>query len=392
MDELLSTELRDLRARAQAVAADHVAPTAEQTDRDCAWPAHALRAMSDAGLAGLAVPQRLGGHGQGMLALAVVTETLGAVCPSSALCYGMHCVGTAVVAAKATSEQEDKYLRPIAAGRHLTTLALSESASGAHFYFPQTKLTRDGADYVVNGTKQFVTNGGHADSYVLSTAAGTAGGEAADAEAGEFSCLMVDRDLPGMAWLDPWCGLGMRGNSSRGLRLDGVRLPAGNLLGSEGDQVWYTFEVVAPYFLTAMAGTYLGIAAAAVNLTIQHVRSRRYGHSGESLGEAPVVQHRLAEMWTAVQKTRGLIYEACRRGDLGDPQALPFVLAAKADAGDTAVAVTNEAMTLCGGSAYRENSTLARMLRDARAAHVMAPTTDLLKQWTGRALLGMPLL
>ncbi len=232
-----------------------------------------------------------------------------------------------------------------------------------------------------------MTNGGHADSYVVSTLASTAG-----ADAGEFSCLVVDRDLPGVTWLDTWRGLGMRGNSSRAVRLDDVRVPVANLLGSEGDQVWYAFEVVAPYFLTAMAGTYLGVAEAALAIAVQHLRSRRYAHSGESLADAPLLQHRLAEMWTAVQKTRGLVYNACRMGDLGDPQALPYVLSCKADAGDTAVRVTNAAMTLCGGTAYRENSTLARLLRDARASHVMAPTTDLLKQWTGRALLGMPLL
>jgi isovaleryl-CoA dehydrogenase len=222
---------------------------------------------------------------------------------------------------------------------------------------------------VVSGTKQFITNGGHADSYVVSTTASTS------AEAGEFSCLVLDRDTPGMQWLEPWCGLGMRGNSSRGLRLDNAAVPPTNLLGNEGDQVWYVFEVIAPYFLTAMAGTYLGVAQAALDIAVQYV-----------------VQHHLAEMWTAVQKTRGLVYNACRMGDLGDPQALPYVLTSKADAGDTAVQVANDAMTLCGGTAYRANSTLARLLRDARASHVMAPTTDLLKQWTGRALLGMPLL
>ena len=386
MDELLSVELRDIRDKALALASGRVAALAEQVDRESLWPEHTFNAMRDSGLMGLQVPVRLGGLEQGLLALAVVTESLAIACPSSALCYGMHCVGTAVISAKATPAQEEKYLRPIARGEHITTLALSESATGSYFYFPQTGLSRDGDEFVVNGTKQFVTNGMHADSYVVSTVASTS------VETGEFSCLVLDRDLPGMTWLDPWQGFGMRGNSSRGLRLDGVRVPACNLLGSEGDQVWYAFEVVAPYFLTAMAGTYLGVAQSALDIATQHVRSRRYGHSGESLAEAPVVQHRLAEMWTAVQKSRGLLYNACRMGDLGDPKALPYVLACKADAGDTAVRVTNDAMTLCGGAAYRENSALARLLRDARASHVMAPTTDLLKQWIGRALLGLPML
>ena len=386
MDELLSAELRAIRGKVRGLASEQIAPVAEQVDCEGLWPEHTFNAMREGGLMGLQVPIRLGGLEQGLLALAVVTETLASACPSSALCFGMHCVGTAVISAKATPAQEERYLRPIASGEHITTLALSESDTGSHFYFPQTRLSRDGSEFVVNGTKQFITNGAHADSYVVSTVASSSG------ETGEFSCLVVDGDRPGMKWLDPWHGFGMRGNSSRGVQLHDVRIPARNLLGSEGDQVWYAFEVVAPYFLTAMAGTYLGVAQAALEIATHNVRSRRYGHSGESLAEAPVVQYRLAEMWTAVQKSRGLLYNACRMGDLGDPQALPYVLACKADAGDTAVRVTNEAMTLCGGAAYRENSTLSRLLRDARASHVMAPTTDLLKQWIGRALLGLPML
>ena len=142
----------------------------------------------------------------------------------------------------------------------------------------------------------------------------------------------------------------------------------------------------------AMSGTYLGIAAAALDVTIQHLRARRYEHSGEGLRESSIVQHRLGEIWTEVEKSRGLIYHAARLGDAGDPQALAAILACKADVADVAVRVANEAMTLCGGIAYREDGQLARLLRDARAAHVMSPTTDVLKQWTGRSLLGLPLL
>lgn len=142
----------------------------------------------------------------------------------------------------------------------------------------------------------------------------------------------------------------------------------------------------------AMAGTYLGLAQAALDVTGEHLRARRYTHSGESLRDIESMQTRYAEMWMAVEKTRALIREASRRGDMNHPEALPFILSCKADAGDTVVRVTNEAMTLCGGAAYRENSRIGQMLRDARAAHIMSPTTDLLKLWAGRSLLGLPLL
>lgn len=351
------------------------------------WPKHSMDALAAAGLLGLQVPEALGGHGQGLLALSVLTETIGKACPSSAMCFGMHCVGTAVIAAKATAYQEEHYLRAIAGGRHITTLALSEAGSGAHFYLPETRLRAEPDHYVVDGTKQFVTNGGHADSYVVSTLASTGA-----IDAGDFSCIIVDRDSEGMEWQEPWQGLGMRGNSSRALHLHGIQVPPANLLGEEGDQVWYVFEVVAPYFLMAMAGTYLGVAQAAVDAAGEHLRNRRYAHSGTALRDVETLQTRYADMWIALEKTRSLIYEAARRGDLGHPEALPFILACKADAGDIAVRLANDAMTICGGSAYRENSRIAQLLRDARASHVMAPTTDILKTWTGKSLLGLPLL
>ena len=370
----------------EEVAARDIAPLAEAVDRDATWPEHSLRALLKAGLGGLQAPRNLGGQGQGLFALGIATEVIGRSGPSSALCFGMHCVGTAVIAAKATSDHQSRYLRPIAEGRHITTLALSEGGAGVHLYLSGTRLWLEGSQYRVEGTKQFVTNGGHADSYVVSTQASS------PSDGGDFSLLIVDKDAPGLTWQAPWRGLGMRGNASRGLELRSARVPRGNLLGEEGDQVWYVFEVVAPYFLMAMAGTYLGIAGAAVQAVGEHLRTRRYEHSGESLRHVQLLQHRYAELWMDVEKTRALIYAAGRLGDLGDPSALPYILSCKAQAGETAVRVTNEAMTLAGGTAYRDNSLLARLLRDARASHVMSPTTDMLKTWTGRALLGLPIL
>lgn len=387
MNELLPDSVIKLRDIVQDLTFNEIAPHAERTDRDASWPEHSMAALADAGLLGLHVPRRLGGHEQGLLALAVLGETIALGCTSSALCYAMHCVGSAVLAAKATPYHIDKYLKPITENRHITTLALSEHGTGAHFYLPQTRLTLDNDEYIVNGTKQFVTNGGHADSYVISTMASSP-----NAEAGDFSCLMVDRDTPGIEWLSPWAGLGMRGNSSRGMKLDNIRVPVANLLGQEGDQIWYTFEVVAPYFLIAMAGAYVGVAQAALDAATQHVLGRRYSHSGDGLADVAIIQYRLAEMNIAVEKSRGLLYRAAYLGDTGDPEATMMILMAKADAADLAVYVANEAMTCCGGYAYRQNGQLSRLLRDARAAHVMSPTTDLLKTWTGRLMLDLPLI
>jgi alkylation response protein AidB-like acyl-CoA dehydrogenase len=380
-------ELRELVGRANEITSTVVARNVEREDREALWPEEAMRALGGAGLMGLHVPVELGGQGQGLSALLAVASALARESPSTALCYAMHCVGTAVIAAKATAYHREAYLEPIARGEHITTLALSEPGTGAFFWLPETRLApaRDG--YAVTGTKSFVTNGGHADSYVVSSAAG----EPLQDE-GNFSCVVLDADRPGLRWDAPWAGLGMRSNSSRTLHLDGVPTPGNRLLGEEGDQLWYVFEVIAPYFLMAMAGTYLGVANAAFDAAREHLVTRRQAHSGELLGSNPLLAHRLGHLWTELERTRRLVESAAAGADAGEPDALLGVLACKAAAGDTAVELANEAMTLCGGMGYRENGRLARMLRDARAAHVMSPTTDLLKTWVGRAAMGQPLL
>ena len=158
-----------LRERLVEIVRSDLEPYSDEVDTKAQWPEQAIRALQAAGFMGLHGPKSLGGHEQGLVALTTLCETLASCCPSTAICYGMHCVGTAVVAAKATPHHEENYLRPIAEGRHLTTLSLSESGTGSHFYLSQTELRREGDSYIVNGEKQFVTNGGHADSYVIST-------------------------------------------------------------------------------------------------------------------------------------------------------------------------------------------------------------------------------
>ena len=201
---------------------------------------------------------------------------------------------------------------------------------------------------------------------------------ATEAPSGEFSCVAVWADSPGVSWHGTWDGIGMRGNSSLGARLEDVVIGPDALLGAPGDQIWYVFEVVAPYFLTAMAGTYLGVAQAALTEATEHLKRRRHAHTGRSISGEPVLQHRLGVLWAELQATRRLVYWAAEEADAGGRDALPAIASAKAQVADTAVRVANEAMTLCGGAAYRENSRLAQKLRAARAPQEMAPTTDLL--------------
>lgn len=386
MDNLLPPRISELQQLAAEIARQELRPRAADIDEHCLWPAESLKTLADQGLSRLHVPLRLGGEEQGLLALAVVCEALAKACPSTSICFGMHCVGTAVIVAKATPYHEERFLAPIIEEGRITSLALSEEGTGSHFYFPQCSLKDDGDGYVLKGTKQFVTSGGHADFYIVST-------KAAQSNAtGEFNCLVVDKEQPGMEWLEPWRGFGMRGNSSRGMRLNNARVPKENLLGQEGDQIWYIFEVIAPYFLMAMSGTYLGIAQAALDLTISYVKQRHYGHSGNTLAQEPVIPHEISRLWLTVESARGIVHRAAKLADSGDPEALVPIFMAKVAASEAATQVTQDALRLCGGTAYRDNTELTRLLRDAGASHVMSPTTDMLKVWAGRALVGLPIL
>lgn len=385
---MLADRLTTILERARDVTRDVILPNAATIDREARWPRENLGALQAAGLGGLVVPVEHGGLGQGLLAVARVGEIIGEACGSTGLCYGMHCVGTAVIAAKATPYQANQYLVPIAEGRHLTTLALSEPGSGSQFWIPETRLAPASPEaFQAEGTKAFVTNGGEADSYVVSTIAADP-----NAPPGTFSCILLDNGTKGAVWGPNWSGLGMRGNSSRTLELRGTLIPRQNLLGEEGDEIWYVFEVVAPYFLVAMSGTYLGVASAALNVAREHLSRRSFSHTGRRLAQNTIVQHHLGELWAEVTRVRQLVYYAAAQGDVGGADALPALLSAKAEAAESAVRVANAAMSLTGGIAYRDGSALDRHLRDARAAPVMSPTTDILRTWTGRALLDLPLL
>jgi len=365
-----------------------IAKNAVNTDKYAQWPEEGIRALLAAGLGGLTVPLEYGGLGHGTETLAKVCEIIGQYCPSTSICYGMHCVGSAVIASKVTSYQQENYLTPICEGKHITSLSLSETGSGSHFYLPQTKMiSANSGGYMINGDKSFATNGGHADSYVVSVVT-----EESNMPSGRFNCIMIRGDSPGVEWGPEWSGLGMRGNSSRYLSLHNVAISAEDILGNVGDHIWYIFNVITPYFLTAITGAYLGLARAALEEIKDHVTHREYSFSGNTLATSSVIQHQIGILWAKYARTRALIYYSSQSYDKGLDNAQLDLFSSKAEVADTVMDIVNDGMTLCGGSVYRDDSNLNRMLRDARAAHIMSPTTDMLRIWTGRSLLDQPLL
>ncbi len=365
-----------------------IAEDAEITDSQAKWPERGIRILQNEGLGGLTIPKEYGGLGQGTKTLAQACEIIGQHCASTSICFGMHCVASAVIASKVTDYQQENYLIPICEGKHLTTLSLSEAGSGSHFYLPETRMQRTSIrEHKVHGEKTFATNGGMADSYVVSAVS-----EDPEQPSGQFNCVMINNDSPGLRWGDPWAGLGMRGNSSRSMNLEGVKILDDDILGNYGDQIWYVFNVITPYFLTAIAGAYLGVARAAIEEVRQHVKARVYSHNGKSLASSSVTQYQLGILWSKYARTRALVYYATECYDRDVSENMVDLFAAKSEVADSVVEIVNDAMTLCGGTAYRDGSKLNRMLRDARASHVMSPTTDMLRVWTGRYLLDQPLL
>lgn len=371
---------------AKDLADNVIEPLAHISDEEFKWPEKELREILNAGLGGLIIPTEYGGLGQGLDTMIRICEIFGEKNATVGICLGMHYSASAVLAAQARDYLIENYIRPISAGKHLTTLALSEPGTGAHFYFPMCSAQKQDYDYVLSGTKSFVTNGSKADSYIVSTQ--HTGGD----EDALMSMWLVDGDSPGIEWGPEWKGFGMRGNSSRNMELKNVRVLKEHLLGSVGDQMWFVMNVVTPYFLAAMTGTYLGAATHAYNIALNHLKNRKFSHSGKLMGEDSTVQAKLGQLWVRLESARRHVYWATREYDTAGDQALQAILSTKALVSDVAVDVVNVAMTFCGGTAYRENDELQRLLRDIRACPVMSPTSEFLYKWVGRSLLGQELL
>ncbi|HTE85859.1 MAG TPA: acyl-CoA dehydrogenase family protein [Dehalococcoidia bacterium] len=377
----LSTDEQSLDSTARRLAETVLLPCAAQVDQTRQYPAEGLRALADEGLLGLLVPAQYGGRGGTLTDLALVSEALGWGCASTAMCFLMHSCACALIAAKATPEQGERWLRPAASGEARATLAFSERLTGAHFYNPEIAATRSNGAFSLSGRKSFVTSGGHAQLYpVLVKASGDPG----------LDILVLTPDLPGVNFDGSWDGVGMAGNSSIGMVLSDVAVPAANLLGSQGDGMELVFNVVAPTFLIGLAAVNIGIAQAALDGAVGHAKERHYA-DGTDLAGLSVIQDYLAEMSITTQSARQLVREAARSASAGEEAALPLVMQAKVAATEAAAAVTEQAMRVGGGIAYSRGLALERHWRDAHAGAVMAPTNEVLKGWLGKILAGLPL-
>ncbi|HEV7652653.1 MAG TPA: acyl-CoA dehydrogenase family protein [Actinophytocola sp.] len=370
----------DLKSAVLTVLDDAVRPSAAAVDRDGSFPEKSIAALGKAGLLGLTAAAEVGGGGQGMRSAAEVVERLAGACGSTAMVTLMHYAAVAAIEAHGP----DDVRREVAAGRHLSTLAFSEFGSRSHFWAPVGTATPQGDSVRLDARKSWVTSAGRADSYVWSSL--PAAGD------GPMTLWLVHNGSAGLSVAGDFDGLGLRGNGSRPMTADGLTVPADAMLGADGAGLDIALTVPLPWFLVLNAAFCLGLADAAVAEVERHLTATTLTHTGKALRDAPVPRRDFARLTVRTHALRTFLGDTLTALETGRADATLRVLQVKALAGDTVAEVTDEAMRLCGGSAFRKELGLERMFRDARAARVMAPTSDALYDFVGRVSTGLPLL
>ena len=372
--------------KAREIASSVLAPSAGQNDTDGRFSTEAVQSLGEAGLLGLLLPVDVGGAGLGPRAFADVTAVLAEADASVAMVYVMHICGTAAIAAAHPSPALTAILKEIAAGRHLSTLAFSESGSRSHFWAPVSRAQRNGDGVHISANKSWVTSAGYAQSYVVSALAPEGPGPI------DSTLYLLPAETRGVSVAGPWNGLGLRANASAPIKLDDCPVSSEFQLTDDGAGFPAMLNVVLPLFNLGSSAVALGLCRAAVAGTASHLKNARFEHLGQSLGESlPTLRAQLATMQI---ETDGL---SARIGDLVEHLDQPRettvlrVLETKAAAGEAAISVTSTAMRVCGGAAFSKHLSIERLFRDAHAGAVMAPTGDVLREFIGKSLLGIPL-
>jgi alkylation response protein AidB-like acyl-CoA dehydrogenase len=374
----MPTTLSPLEAL-ETVVRESVAPGADAADAG-QYPRRALDALGAAGLLGLTSATEMGGMGRGLGDAAAAVELVAQSCASTALVLTMHYCATAVIEAHGDPETR----RAIAGGDHVTTLAFSEVGSRAQFWVPMSSAAADGDEGVrLDARKSWVTSAGEADSYVWSSRPLAAEG---------LSTLwLVPGGTRGLAVTGGFDGLGLRGNASRPMAANGLVLRPQARLGPDGGGFEIMMGVVLPWFQVLSAAASVGLMEVATRKTAAHATAARLEHLDQTLADQPVTRAHIARMRIATDQAGALLADtvAALEGARADAQLR--VLEVKAAAAEAAISVTDLAMRVCGGAAFRREVGVERLFRDARAATVMAPTTDTLHDFIGRAVCGLPL-
>lgn len=359
---------------------DVIAPNAAETDRNGEFPRAGVDALGKAGILGLTSSAEVGGGGGSLADAADVVEKLAATCGSTAMVVLMHYAATAIIEAHGS----DDVRRAIGAGEHLTTLAFSESGSRSHFWAPLSTAQSDGNGKVtLDASKSWVTAAGQANSYVWSSRPLSADGP--------MTLWFVPSDSAGVQVHGKFDGLGLRGNSSTPVSGEAVQVPAESILGTDGAGLDIALATALPYFLVLNAAFSLGLMQALVDEAGNHLRTTRLEHLDQTLADQADQRGRYALLLTKTDTVRAFLRDTLAALGAGRADATLRVLQVKSVASETASEVADGVLRLCGGAAFRRELGVERRFRDALAARVMAPTTEALRDFVGRASLGLPL-
>jgi len=374
----LDQEGSKLLATADEVTRDVIQPLAVKIDEEGRFPKENIEAMRKAGLLALVSAKAVGGRGQGLRAGVAVAERIARDCPSTAMVVIMHYIATTVIEKHGTEAMR----KSIAQEGKLTTLAFSEFGSRSHFWLPVSTATK-GADGIrLNAAKQLITSAGVCDIYVWSSKPATAEGLS--------SIWAVPSDAKGFTIPKPYVGLGLRGNCSAPITAKDVLIPESNRLGEDGKGFDVMMGVVLPYFSLHNCAVSIGMMGGALARAVSHVTNSKYSYDGSKIADFAQVRGHIAKMQLKMDMVRGLLLDALDAVEQAREDATLRVLESKLAGAETSLEVHDLAMRVCGGAAFRKDVGVERFFRDSRAAGVMAPVSDALYEFIGKAVCGMP--
>ncbi|HZO28745.1 MAG TPA: acyl-CoA dehydrogenase family protein [Chloroflexota bacterium] len=357
--------------RVTEITAREIGPLAAETDRTGQYPQRSLDALKQAGLWGLRASPEDGGLGADLVTTCLVVEEVAKKCPSTAMCYKMHLEASEVICRVPTEHQRHRFVRPLAGGEVLATVAGSESQGAGDNWTPAptfSTVERVPGGYRIDGVrKSYVTSAGHATHYFFLCRIG------AETPPDQVSLLFVEREAIEWEILEPWEGVGLRGNASSPMRFSGF-VPEENRIGAEHTAMADVGHLFRPVLGLTYAAAYLGTASGAFEIACQE-GTRRFA-SGSRRIDNPINQRRMAEMSVRIEAAQTMLHAAASMFDRGELRSPLPVFQAKVLCSETAVWVTQELMTMFGGTAFAGRLPFERYFRDARAGLIMALPND----------------
>jgi alkylation response protein AidB-like acyl-CoA dehydrogenase len=375
----MTTNTQPYQTILEQVCNDAIAAAAADVDRDGAFPERSMEALKAAGLLGAMSAPEVGGSGLGVPGAAAIVGRVAQECGSTAMVLCMHYSGAAVLEAHAG----EPVRRAAASGQHLSTLAFSEAGSRSHFWAPAGGAESDGDTVILNARKSWVTSASRATAYVWSS-------KPLQAE-GASTIWLVPAATAGITVQGRFEGLGLRGNDSSAVHGTDVRVPRAAMLGGDGKGFDIMMGIVLPVFNVLNAACSVGLMEGAVRRTAQHASGTRHSDTDTTLADLPTIRNYIARMRGKTDTARTLLEDTIAAMGANRSDTMLRVLECKAVAGETATEVLDLAMRVCGGAAFRKDVAVERYFRDTRAAGVMAPTTDVLYDFIGKAVCGLPL-